>query len=87
MAKEEKKVVNQPKNEKPQITIIDSEECFGIVTDPKNKSKFCIVVGNHLASQIEFDSVDAAKKYIKEKPYELIMAIAFEMAFNLINKK
>lgn len=86
MANEKKMAMNSPKDEKPQITIVDSHECFGIVNDPKDAKKLRIVVGNHCASAIEFDSVAAAKKYIDEKPYELIMAIAFEMAFNIKDK-
>lgn len=87
MAKNEKKVVEQPQVEKPQITVVDSLECFGIVTDPKDSSKLRIVVGNHCASSIQFDSVTEAKAYIEKKPWELIMALAFEMAFNLQNSK
>lgn len=87
MAKNEKKEVKQPQGEQPQITIVDSHECFGIVNDPKEKEKFRIVVGNHCASSIMFDSVAEAKAYIEKKPYELIMALSFEMAYSLINKK
>lgn len=87
MAKKEKMVVEQPKEEQPQVTIVDSLECFGIVTDPKDNSKLRIVVGNHCASSIAFDSVSEAKDYINQKPYELIMALAFEMAYSLVNNK
>lgn len=87
MVKKDEKEVKKPQHEDSQITIVDSLECFGIVNDPKEKKKFRIVVGNHAASSILFDSVSEAKAYIEKKPYELIMALSFEIAYSLINKK
>ena len=87
MAKNGTKAVEQSKEEKPQVTIVDSLECFGIVTDPKEQDKLRIVIGNHCASSLMFDSAAEAKAYIEKKPYELIMALAFEMAYSLFNNK
>lgn len=58
---------------------------FIIVPMDEQQTKFAIVVGNQRGTGKEFDSIEAAEKYIDEKPWELIGALAYAISDNLIS--
>lgn len=63
---------------------------FRIQTLNEECTEFVIMIGDKLASKILFENGNQAKKYIKEKPWELIAALMCSIAENLIknhNKK
>lgn len=57
-------------------------ENFLIVPIDEERNKFIIVLGNVRASAKEFPTIEEAKEYINEKPWELIGAMAFTIMHN-----
>ena len=50
-------------------------ECFGLVKN-KETEKVQIVFGNFLISEKTFNNYESAKKYIRQKPWELIINVS-----------
>lgn len=61
-------------------------DLFKIRTTNEEKNDFIITVGNHLATERHFTSEEEAEDYIKEKPWEVIVALVAEM-ININEKK
>lgn len=53
----------------------------------EQQSKFAIVVGNQRGTEKEFESIEEAERYIDEKPWDLIGALAYAISDNLISIK
>lgn len=49
-------------------------ECFNVV---KHEEKFIITIGNHMATDKKFDTMQQAEQYIATKPYELIANLCY----------
>ncbi len=56
-----------------------SDEIFAVRPTNEEQNDFIITVGNHLATEKHFASKAVAESYIKEKPWEMIVAVIAEM--------
>lgn len=57
-------------------------ENFAIIPVDEEQKGFIIALGNVRASTKEFPTIEEAKRYIDEKPWELIGATAFAINYN-----
>lgn len=76
----------QKQQEQKQFTT-ENYEVFTLVTevDENENSTTKIVIGQYFIKQ--FETIEQAKKYIDQKPYEIIMALCGIMCEHIINKK
>lgn len=65
-----KEIKNIKVEEKPKII---QENIFLIV---KQKNMYIVAIGNNIISNKQFKTAAEAKKYIKDKPWELIINVA-----------
>ena len=76
-----KKVLENDKYEVYQL----GETPFSIVSF-KNEERVRIAIGMKVASLKDFSSITEALKYIKEKPWELVISIAYSIYETFANK-
>ena len=60
-------------------------EIFKIRTTNEENNDFIITIGNHLATERHFASEKEAEEYLKEKPWDMIVALIAEII--IINKQ
>lgn len=58
------------KEQEPEFKIFKTEAPFQVI---KKSGKHFITLGNNVVSSKKFDSYTQADKYVKSKPYELII--------------
>ena len=77
-----KKVLENDKYEVYQL----GETPFSIVSF-KNEERVRIAIGMKIASLKDFSSITEALKYIKDKPWELVISIAYSIFETFANDK
>lgn len=69
---------------------MNEENLFRIVPCNTEESEFVVAIGNRMASEKKFTTRTAAERYIKSRPWELIVSAMFacsEAMYNEIKEK
>lgn len=74
------------------MKVHETKEIFNVIEFDEDKEKkvaktFKIVVGNNVVSAREFKTLQSAKDYINQKPYELIFNTMFGILNNILKKE